>query len=220
MCWHLCCLRKNHVGRPKEIQRKSKGYPRVPKGHPRNVQGTLNNTTNTNNTNTNGGNSNSKSTRGTGKGCFALQCCSRAALLPDSRYQVEWLVWQTQRALLELARVPLLYKGALAMHMYATWPISSHPQVATPWAKDSKSPGFKGSRTQGLKDSSTQGFKHSGTQAFMDRRTQWFRFAHLLTDQPCQTCSNSAFGFPKTRLTKTIVPKGWSSNIKLEKSKT
>ena len=31
---------------------------------------------------------------------------------------------------------------------------------------------------------------------------------------------NSAFGFPKTRLTKIFVPKGWSSNIKLEKSKT
>ena len=31
---------------------------------------------------------------------------------------------------------------------------------------------------------------------------------------------NSAFGFPKTRLAKIIVPKGWSSNIKLEKPKT
>ena len=55
-------------------------------------------------------------------------------------------------------------------------------QVATPWAKDSKSQRFKASGIQGLKDSSIQGLKDSGIQGLTDGKTQWFMFGHLFQD--------------------------------------
>ena len=75
--------------------------------------------------------------------------------------------------------------------------------------QDSKSPGLK-----------TEGFKHSRIHALRDSRIHGWKDSMIQVRATSPDFFNSAFGFPKTRLTKTIVPKGWSSNIKLEKSKT
>jgi len=148
-----------HVRRPRDVQEDVQG---TSKGRPRNVQGTSKGHLTTPKTPT------PTTATATAKVPRGLAKAASPALLPDSCYQVEWLVLQSQRAFLELAKVPLLYKGALAMHMCATRPISSHCQD-TQTSCRTLSQGFKISRIQNLQDSK---LKDSSTQGFKDSRTQ------------------------------------------------
>ena len=68
-------------------------------------------------------------------------------------------------------------------------------QVATSWAKDSKSQGFKASGIQGLKDSSIQGLKDSGIQGLKGSRME------RLNDSCLGICSKTTTpDFPELKL--------------------
>ena len=85
--------------------------------------------------------------------------------------------------------------------------------------KESRIQSLRDSRTQGLKHSRTQGFRHSRTQGPTDGKTQWFMFGHLFQDNHTRLSRTQALDPPRAKHTKTPVPKHWSANINLDKSK-
>ena len=85
--------------------------------------------------------------------------------------------------------------------------------------KESRIQSLRDSRTQGFKHSRTQGFRHSRTQGLTDGKTQWFMFGHLFQDNYTRPSRTQALDPPRAKHTKTPVPKHWSANIDLDKSK-
>ena len=105
--------------------------------------------------------------------------CSRAALAPDSRYQS---TCDCQAAKPVRSRRVNQYVCIHSYWGHYAWQLSSQmfwsyfqegrKQVATPWAKDSKSQGFKASGIQGLKDSSIKRLKDSSIQGLKAPRME------------------------------------------------